>query len=134
VLSKKHFEETNKLNSGVLFEIVEYIWHLNSISNCSDEHYFLVYLNRVVHEMFGLSLTMSKKDCIAHFVLTAMVIQLEALEQCMPPARHVLPVSPWIRICDPDHHQNLIICLLAHYQPSLQNFMQICSEAFAQSC
>jgi len=73
VLSKKHFEETNKLNSGVLFEIVEYIWHLNSISNCSDEHYFLVYLNRVVHEMFGLSLTMSKKDCIAHFVLTAMV-------------------------------------------------------------
>jgi len=73
VLSKKHFEETNKLNSGVLFEIVEYIWHLNSISNCSDEHYILVYLNRIVHEMLGLSVTMSTKVCRAHFVLTAVV-------------------------------------------------------------
>ena len=40
----------------------------------------------------------------------------------MPLPRHVLPVLPyiWIRICYLDHQQNLIICSLAHCQPSLK--------------
>jgi len=52
--------------------------------------------------------------------------------QCIPPPRHVLPVS---RYTDPDpdphpdpyRHQNLIICSLAYCQPP-QNFMQILWE------
>jgi len=41
--------------------------------------------------------------------------------QCIPPPKHVLPVSRIrIRIHDPDRHQNLIICSLAHCQPSLK--------------
>jgi len=49
-------------------------------------------------------------------------IQLEALEQCIPPPRHVLitSVAIRIRIPDPDRHQNLIIWSLAHCQPSLK--------------
>ena len=75
--------------------------------------------------------------------------ELEALGECIPPPRHVLPVSPsgesvWaadlsplttFRISqysdesgkqslyqdgDPDRHQNLIICSLADCQPSLK--------------
>ena len=47
--------------------------------------------------------------------------KLEALAQCIPLPRHVLPVSQYgsvIRIRDPDRHQNLIICSLVQCQPS----------------
>jgi len=63
---------------------------------------------------------------------------LEALEQCILLPRHILPVSRYgsgsvFCICEPDRHQNLIICSLAHCQPSPENFMQIHLEVFAQS-
>jgi len=73
---------------------------------------------------------------------------VDAVGQCIPPPRHVLPVQPsgesvrtadlcplttfrisqqwriWKTIPDPDgdpdRHQNLIICSLAHCQPSLK--------------
>jgi len=35
---------------------------------------------------------------------------------------------------DPDRHQNLTTCSLAHCRPTLKTIMQICSEVFAQSC
>jgi len=44
------------------------------------------------------------------------IIKLEALGQCIPPPRHVLPVLRY----GLDHHQKLTICSLAHYQPSLR--------------
>jgi len=49
--------------------------------------------------------------------------ELEALGQCIPPPRHVSPVSRIrirIRNRDPDRHQNLIIRSLAHCQPPLK--------------
>ena len=76
------------------------------------------------------------------------IYQLEALGQCVPPPSHVLPVPPsgesvWAAdLCpsttllspnsdesgkqflypddDPDGHRNLVICSLAHCQPSLK--------------
>jgi len=36
-----------------------------------------------------------------------------------------------IRIRDPDRHQNLIICSMAHCQPFLETVMQIRWEVFA---
>jgi len=35
---------------------------------------------------------------------------------------------------DPDRHQNLIICLLAHFQPSLKISSKSVSKVFTQSC
>jgi len=53
---------------------------------------------------------------------TKRYIELEALGQCTPPPRHVLPVRDTDPDMDtdpdtnpdPDRHQNLIICSLAH--------------------
>ena len=60
--------------------------------------------------------------------------KLEALRQCIPPPRHVLPVTRSVYGSgDPDRHQSLTICSLAHCQPFSENFMQIRSEVFAQS-
>jgi len=59
-------------------------------------------------------------------VVTKTLFELEALGQCIPPPRHILPVSRSgsrgvaIQIRDSDRHQNLIICSLAHCQPSLK--------------
>jgi len=49
--------------------------------------------------------------------LTVRIEKLEAPGQCIPPPRHVLPVSQYgsrIRIPDPDRHQDIIIYSLAH--------------------
>jgi len=82
--------------------------------------------------------------CLLHF--NKLLQQLEALGQCIPPLRHVLPVPPsgesiWMNVrypfsvspnidesrkqslypdVDPDRHQNLIFYSLAHCQPSLK--------------
>ena len=77
-------------------------------------------------EIFTISFT---KDYV-------VIIKLEALRQCVPPPRHVLPVLPsdksvWMNVWmsvnhfpylpivmtlenNPYHHQNLTICSLAH--------------------
>jgi len=56
-------------------------------------------------------------------------LELEALGQCIPPPSHVYTCVAiririrkriCIRIRDPDRHQNLIICSLAHCQSSLK--------------
>ena len=76
--------------------------------------------------------------------LPQLDVMLEALRQCIPPPRHVLPVSRYQSASgridsmpsfqmhctsrpislhpdgDPDRHQNLIICSLAHCQPFLK--------------
>jgi len=47
--------------------------------------------------------------------------ELEALGQCIPPPRHVFTsVAIRIRIRIPNRLQNLIVCSLAHCQPSLK--------------
>jgi len=45
---------------------------------------------------------------------------LEALGQCIPLPRHMLPVSWYYigQICELNHHQSLIISSLADYQPT----------------
>jgi len=55
-----------------------------------------------------------------------MYLELEALGQCIPPPRHVLPVSRFgYPSLDPDPSygskpRSLIVCSLAHCQPSLK--------------
>jgi len=75
-------------------------------------------------------------------------VSLEALGQCTLPPRHILPSpqcrdpdpDPYpyntrIRIRDTDPQQNLVICLFIGPLPTVpENFMEMRSEIFVQSC
>ena len=73
-----------------------------------------------------------RTDGIGRTVIQTVAQKLEAVGQCIPPPRHVLPVSRYTDPNpdphpDPYRHQNLIISSLAYCQPP-QNFMQILWE------
>ena len=69
-----------------------------------------------------------KYECVAWFQCTSnvstslpqQIVKLEALGQCISAKAHLISIAMRIRIRDSDRHQNLIVCLLIHCQPSLK--------------